>query len=581
VLLVVLVSASSFVGGLWIVDVISLPHKEPSRGDRRGPFSYRPPTSIPFEVPKFRDVARQAGIVFTHDIGARGRKLFVETTGGGAGWLDYDRDGHCDLYLVQGGDPAVRDRSGQPANRLYRNLGDGTFQQAEQRAGLDDRGYGQGVAIADFDNDGFDDLYVTNVGANVLFHNMGDGTFERVTESARIDDSRWSTSAAWGDLDQDGDLDLYVCNYAKYDVFDPFLCDSGGEPVYCSPPQVAPAADSCFFNQGDGTFRELAAERGLKGEDNRALGVVIAHMVSHDGVPDVYVANDTTANFLFVNNPTGSYTDQALKRGCAGTITGGFQGSMGVALADYDRNGWLDLYVTNFDLEYNTLYYNDGGQFADVTAESALDRPTAPLVGWGTVMSDFNLDGRCDLFVAGGGFDDSYTARVQPEMPSQLFSFQPAESEWVECTKLGGPFFEQRANGRGVAAADYDNDGDLDLCLVHQNSPTALLENFSQRGHWLKLRLIGLSSNRTAIGTRVTVTQGEQTLYQELIGGSSYCASAEPVLIFGLGDSNLPCSVKIQWPSGITQHSSAKLPVDQELLFIEGHPQPIHNTERN
>jgi hypothetical protein len=583
-LLVVLVSASSFFGGRWLIDEVLSPHSLSKSRNSGDSVVHIVPTSpgpdIPFDPPKFRDVAREVGIVFTYDNGAQGRKLLVETTGGGAGWLDYDRDGHCDLYLVQGGATAVHDRSGQPTNRLYRNLGDGEFQQVGRLAGLDDRGYGQGVAVADFDNDGFDDLYVTNVGSNVLFHNMGDGTFERVTKSARIDDLRWSNSAAWGDLDQDGDLDLYVCNYTKYDVFDPLLCGTAGDRAQCSPHRSEPDADSCFFNQGDGTFRELSVERGLTGEGNRALGVVIAHLVSNDGAPQVYVANDGTANFMFVNNGTGSFTDQALKRGCAGNIRGGFQGSMGVALADYDRNGRLDLYVTHFTPDYNTLYQNMGGQFTDVTAESALDKMEW-LVGWGTVMSDFNQDGRCDLFVSYGGVD--VDSKGEPEMPSQLFSFQLAESEWVDCTHRAGPFFQQQALGRGVASADYDNDGDLDLCVVHQNSPTALLENVSQRGHWLKFRLIGLSSNRSAIGTRVTVTQGEQTLYQELAGGTSYCASAQPVLIFGLGDSDLPCSVKIQWPNGTTQHISENFPVDQELLFIEGQPQPqlTHYAERN
>ena len=585
-ILVVLVFGSSFAATRWIVDGVLSPGTAPSdlwssSGDDLS--AYEPPTSLPFDVPEFRDAAGQAGIDFTHDNGAIDGKIFVETTGGGAGWLDYDHDGHCDLYLVQGGAPRVRDRSDQPGNRLYRNLGDGTFHEVGRWAGIDDRGYGQGVAVADFDDDGFDDIYVTNVATNVLFHNMGDGTFRNVTESGRIDDLRWSTSAAWADLDQDGDLDLYVCNYVKYDVFDPVRCTNGGRIFLCSPDMLDPVPDSCFFNQGDGTFRELAANRGLRGKGNRALGVVVADLVNNDGAPDVYVANDTTDNFLFVNNGTGHFTDQALKLGCAGTGDGAAQGSMGVAVADFDRNHRLDLYVTNFSLEYDTLYQNNGGQFADASAGSVFATPTDALIGWGTVMSDFNLDGRCDLFATYGGVDDLHEYnKVPPKMAAQLFTFQPAKSEWVQCTMLAGPFFRQVAVGRGVAAADYDNDGDLDLCVVHQNSPTALLENVSKRGHWLKLRLIGRSSNRTAIGARVRVTQGKRTLYQELAGGTSYCASPEPVLIFGLGDSDLPCSTEIQWPSGITENIPP-LHVDQELLLIEGHPQPLltHNAGQN
>ena len=542
---------------------------------------YEAPVSLPFESPVFRDAASRARITFTHSNGAQGEKLLVESTGGGAGWLDYDRDGFCDLYLVQGGATADDDRSDQPSNRLYRNQGDGSFRRSGPRAGVTERGYAQGVAIADFDNDGFDDIYVTNVASNVLFHNMGDGTFRNVTESSRTDVPDWSTSAAWADLDQDGDLDLYVCNYVEYDVFHPLLCVFNNKPAQCKPDAMEPVADSCFFNQGDGTFRERAAELGLKGEGNRGLGIVVADLVNNDGVPELYVANDTTANFLFVNDGNGNYIDQARQLGCATDSRGRAQGSMGVAVADFDGNGWLDLYVSHFETEHNTLYSNDGGLFTDISAQSELAKPSDPFVGWGTVMADFNMDGRCDIFVTNGGFDQ-IMHKTQSDQFSHLYSFQPEKSTWIQCTLLAGPYFDRLAVGRGVAAADYDNDGDLDLCVVHQETPTALLENVSTRGHWLKLRLVGRSSNRTAIGTRVRVTQGEKTLYQELAGGTSYCASPEAVLIFGLGDSDLPCSAEIQWPSGITEHSQP-LDVDQELLFIEGHPLALltHHAGRN
>lgn len=529
-----------------------------------------------FPTPRFRAVQRESGVDFQYSNGATGEKLIIEQTGGGAGWFDYDGDGQCDLYLVQGGDPTAVDRTGQPRNQLFQNVGNGQFRDVTESTGAGDPGYGQGVAGGDFDNDGFDDLYVTNVGPNLLYHNHGDGTFSDVTGAAGVDDGdRWSTSAAWGDLDRDGDLDLYVCNYAQFDPQQPTQClDEDGLRIMCHPQRLDPAPDECFLNSGDGTFRAAARELGTFGPDNRALGVAIADF-NNDGWSDIYVANDTTENFLFVSEEGKQFEESAMRLGCAVNEVGYAQASMGVAVGDFDHNGRLDLYVTHFSNEYDTLYRNSAeGSFHDVSVASGLNALTDETLGFGVVMQDFNLDGRSDVFVTNGHVDDLRAAPYfdprydTVEQPPKLYTWDIEKTTWFNCSEEAGEFFAELRIGRGVASADFDNDGDLDLCVVHQNSPVVLLENASDRGHGLKLRFIGRESNRRGIGVQVRVVQGARSFYQELVGGTSYCSSHQPVLIVGLGESSEACAVEIRWPSGITQRLDA-VAVDEERVALE------------
>lgn len=516
--------------------------------------------------PRFVDVARSVGLIHEYQNGAAGQLLMVEALGGGCGWLDYDGDRHPDLYLTQGGKPDAPVNSKRPPNRLFRNLGTGMFVEVTEFAMVGDRGYGQGVAIGDYDNDGFDDIYVTNVGRNVLYRNQGDGTFIDVSKFAGVDDLRWSSSAAWGDVDLDGDLDLYVCNYLNYDPYHPMECIKDGVPALCHPRDVEAWPDEFFENRGDGTFRAAARQWGLYGSGNKALGVVIADL-NNDGRPDIYVCNDTTANFLFINQPDSRFAEIAVRLGAAFSASGHSQASMGVAIGDYDRSGDLDLFLTHFTGEANTLYRNLGqAGFQDVSGLIGLRSPTLPKLGFGTVMHDFNQDGREDLFVTNGHIDERNADGDGYKMLPQLFTF--ADSEWRECSEQAGPFFSNRLVGRGVASADYDSDGDLDLCVVHQNSPTALLRNDSERGHWLTVHLTGRKSNRSAIGSRVTVEAGELSLMQELAGGTSYCASHQHILVFGLGESDEPCTVRVRWPSGRTLLLDNVVP-DQSLRLIE------------
>ena len=533
----------------------------------------RKPAAAPREVAplRFHDAALESGVQFTYDNGsAAHRQLMVEGTGGGVAWLDYDRDGHWDLYFVQSGDPVTVDAK-SPSDKLFRNLSGGRFADSSAPALISETRYGQGVSIGDFDGDGFDDIFVTNVGDNVLFHNLGDGTFENVTQSLAGSTSGWSTSAAWADLDLDGDLDLYVCRYCQFDPLQPPPCLSPrGVPTMCQPKRVQSVPDLYYVNQGDGRFLEQARERGLFGTEDRGLGVAIADF-NDDDWPDVYVGNDATPNFLFLNDGHGRFRESALQLGCSVTLSGQAQGSMGVAVADYDRNGHLDLYVSNFEGEGDSLYQNQGTHgFQEVSGIVGLVAPTTPMVGWGVILADFNQDGQDELFVANGHIDDGRHVGGDLEQQAQLFSFDG--ERFLDVTDRGGSFFQRKHLGRGVASCDYDNDGDLDLAFIAQNAPASLLRNESPRGHWLKLGFIGSSGNRRGIGTRVTLRVGHKTLVQELAGGTSYCASHQPILLFGLGDSTGPCELEIRWPGGARQ----KVPnvhVDQSLMLRESESQ--------
>jgi hypothetical protein len=517
-------------------------------------------------------MAVSLGVDFTYRNGATGKVLMVEATGGGAAWLDYDRDGLLDLYLCQGGDPATSCPEAEPNDSLFRQaIGVGgtgeefarRFSPRTDEAFVVERGYSQGVAVGDFDDDGFDDVYVTNVGANTLFRNLGDGTFQDVTRDAGVAGTLWSSSAAWGDLDGDGDLDLYVCNYVDYDPRHPIPCGTKEKPGTCHPMHVEAVPDDCFFNQGDGSFTEEARSRGLFGPGNKALGVVIARLTDDD-LPDVYVANDTTANFLFVNQGRGVFKELAYDMGCAVNRDGHAQASMGVGLGDYDRNGRLDLYCTHFTKESNTLYRNLGETgFQDATGLVGLHTPTLDYLAFGTIMEDFNQDGHEDIFVANGHVDDWREKGDLLDMPAQLFSYEGPR--FVECTANAGDYFRRKVIGRGVARGDFDGDGDWDLAVVHQNSPLSVLRNDSERGHWLKVRCVA-AGNRRGIGTRVVARRGGESWTREMAGGTSYAAAHESALLFGFGAVGSDVELEIHWPDG-RRETVADVTLDRELIL--------------
>ncbi len=515
--------------------------------------------------PCFRDVHEEANLEHVYVNGEAGECLFMETTGAGAGWLDFDADGHWDLYLNQGGEATGPVDERQPKDRLFRNLGDGTFEDVTERAGIAEHGYSQAVAVGDYNNDGFDDVYVTNFGRNTLLHNSGDGTFRDVTHEAGVGDERWSTSAAWADLDLDGDLDLYVANYCVYDPNNALVCkDSNGAVRVCHPRNFAAWPDVCYFNNGDGTFIAASKERGLVAAEGRGLGVAIADF-NNDGLPDIYVSNDTTANFLFVNQGSGTFEEMATVMGCALDQNGLAQAGMGIGVNDFDHNGYLDLYVCHFLEESNTVYRNFEGGFQDETGLLGMHAPTLARLTFGTVMSDFNQDGFMDIVTATGHIDNS-PANPQFRMAPQVFTFDG--DRWHDCSQKAGAFFQGKYVGRAIAMCDYDDDGDGDLVVAHENTPAALLNNESERGHWLKFRMRGRQSNRRGIGCRIAVQAGDTTYTQELCGGTGYAASHAPELIFGLGESVGPCTAIIRWPSGRVQ-TLPDLPVDSRYLLDE------------
>lgn len=497
---------------------------------------------------RFEQVARKLKLEHTYQNGAVGQLLMVESIGGAAGWLDLNHDGLLDLYCGQGGDAARQDPSENPIDQLYVQRPGGHFETVTEQAGVVDFLYGQGVAIADYNNDGFDDLFITNVGTNRLFCNNGDGTFELVAESVCSKSERWSSSAAWGDVDLDGDVDLYVCNYLKYDPLTPFPCEKDGEPALCHPRQLEAWPDEFYLNQGDGTFSSAAESSGLTGDGNKALGVVIVDL-DGDQFPDIYVANDTTANFYFVNQHDGSFQESSLKLGGGLNADGAMQASMGIAAADFDGNGSTDLLLTHFTGESNTLYENLGDiGLYDVSRRTQLHKLTGPKLGFGTVMADFDANGQMDLLVANGHIDSRNADGDGFMQNPQLLSY--SGGRWREQGANASDYFSEKHVGRAVALGDYDQDGDADALVVHQNEPLELLQNTSQRGDWLKIRPIARGSNRSCIGTSAVVESGPTVRHSVIVGGSSFAASHEYSLFFGLGQTRKELRVTVRWPGG-------------------------------
>lgn len=516
---------------------------------------------------RFADTAQALGLDFVYQNGSRGEQLMVEATGGGAGWLDYDNDGWIDVYLCQGGRAYSPPGPDQPRDELFRSRFGQHFQGVALQAGIDERGYGQGVCTGDYDNDGFVDILVTNVGPSRLFRNCGDGTFIEESIPAGLRENGWASSAAWSDIDRDGDLDLYICRYCLYDPVRPQVClNAEGQHSICHPSQVKSEPDEFYLNQGDGTFVAASREMGLYGDQNRALGVVMADF-NNDQWPDVFVANDTTPNFLYINEQGKHFSEQAKILGCAVSAEGSPQANMGVACGDFDRNGFLDLYVTHFSNEWNALYVNDGPVgFSDRSALLQLVTPTLPMLAFGTTMHDFNGDGLMELLVANGHINERRPEGSTYAQIPQLFSYNG--ETWDEIGSDAGPDFRVPVVARGVAVADYDRDGRIDVILVTQNTPTKLLHNESEGTRLLQIDCIGRRSNRQAFGTRATATNGAIQQTAEIYGGGSYCSSQELTLTFGFGTEDQSVDVELKWPSGVVQKLHG-VKVPQRLTLLE------------
>jgi tetratricopeptide (TPR) repeat protein len=534
-------------------------------------------------VPAFRDDAGPAGLRFVYQNDPTPRCRLPETMGGGVAVLDYDGDGRLDVYCVQGGrlpDEDVLPPAPQ-GDRLFRNNGDGTFVDVTALAGLAAMpgGYGHGVTVGDYDNDGRPDLFVTRWRSYALYRNKGDGTFEDATDRAGLGGPRdWPTSSAFADLDGDGDLDLYVCHYAAWDPLRTPPCPHPVDPSrhgYCVPRSIPAMPDHVFRNDG-GRFVDVSDPSGVSAadRDGRGLGVVAAHLDDDDRV-DVLVADDMTANLLFRNRGGWVFEEMAAEAGVATNAAGGYLAGMGIACGDVDGDGRADLAVTNFYGESTTFYQNLGaGQFADRTSAVQLAAPTRHVLGFGVDFLDADNDGRLDLAQANGHVND-YRPSIPLAMPAQLFLGSPT-GQLVDVSSMAGECWQVPRVGRGLAVADLDNDGRLDLLVVASGEPLAYFHNRGPAGHFVTLRLEGASprSNRDAIGARVTVIAAGRRQFAQRSGGGSFLSAGDHRLHFGVGDATRIEVVEVRWPSGCVDRY-ADLAADTAHLLREGQPQAL------
>jgi hypothetical protein len=503
---------------------------------------------------RLTDVTAAAGVAFRHNSGAYGGKLLPETLGSGCAFLDYDGDGWQDILLVNGMDWPGHKRQ-RSTLRLYRNNRNGTFTDVTRAAGLDVEVYGMGVAVGDYDNDGFPDIYLTCVGQNRLFRNTGNGRFVDVTRASGLDRrAAFSTSALWVDFDRDGRLDLFVANYVKWsEATDVFCSLNGKQKSYCTP--EAYRGDTCwlFRNRGDGTFEDVTATCGVFDSSSKGLGVAMLDY-DGDGWPDLFVANDTQPNKLYRNLRNGTFRDVALEAGVALSDDGKARAGMGVAAADFDNSGRMGLAITNFDNEMVALYRGQpAGTFQDTARRAGVGVPSLNRLGFGCVFADLDLDGALDLVVANGHIDDtvrSIKGNVGYAQAPQLF-VNRGGGAFRDASGLVGPAFPQPRVGRGLACGDFDRDGDVDLLMTTNNGPAVLFRTEAPAGHRsLRLTLQGTKSNRDAIGAQVRVFHGGESQSRLVQSGSSYLSQSELPVTFGLARRDRVDRVVITWPSG-------------------------------
>ncbi len=548
------------------------------------------------QPPLFLDAAAETGLAFTHVSGASGNYYLAEEMGAGAALFDYDNDGDLDVFLVQGGslDPpsAGGAASRRPTSRLFRNdlkiAADGSrtlrFTDVTDAAGIRLDTYGMGAAVGDYDNDGYLDLLVTSFGPETLYHNNGNGTFTDVTRDAGVSDPQWSTSAAFVDYDRDGDLDLFVANYLDFTVANNKRCaDPAGARDYCGPRAYHPVRDRLYRNDGRGRFTDVTESTGIGRAYGAGLGVAVGDY-NGDGWPDIYVANDATPNQLWINQRNGTFTDQGVLSGAALNAAGNPEGSMGVASGDYDRDGDEDLFVTNLAGETAVLYANDGhASFEDVRARAGLAAPTAAVTGFGADWFDYDNDGWLDLFVANGGVNVIEAQRGQPFpffMKNQLFR-NLGTGRFADTSAAGGPAFARPNIGRGAAFGDLDNDGDIDIVVTSNNGPVQLLLNQSAASHWLGVRLTQQPGNRFGVGAWIGVAgPGHPTLWRRVRTDGSYLSASDIRTHVGLGAAAPGAStVIVRWPDGPVERWSG-IEADRVVTLARGTGRPDNSGPR-
>jgi enediyne biosynthesis protein E4 len=524
----------------------------------------------------FLDVSGAAGISFRHDNAASPEKYLIETMGGGCGWIDYNQDGLIDLYLVNGAATGVYHPAMPLRSALYRNNGDGTFTDVTTKSGVGAEGlFGMGIAVGDYDNDGFPDLLVLGYGRCILYHNNGNGTFSDVTARAGVENSgRWASSAAWFDYDNDGRLDLIIANYVDWSPERNFYCGDRGPGMrsYCHPDDFNGQPPTLYHNNGNGTFTDVSnsSRLGLKG--GNSLGVVTFDY-DNDGWQDIFIANDHMPNFLFHNNRDGTFRELAYAAGVAVSADGQFEAGMGTDAADTTGDGRMDLIVTHLDMQLARLYQNLGDQsFDDATFSSKLAYSTYHMSGFGTRFMDYDNDGMRDLFMANGHVLDNierYHAGTQYAEPKLMFR-NCGHGIFQNVSDRLGPDFQLARVSRGAAIGDFDNDGDLDILVSNNGQAPQLLRNDGgNANHWLEILLIGTKSNRDGVGARVKVSAGDLVLYDQRKGGMSYQSAQDPRLHFGLGQRSKIDEIEILWPSGMVTKLS-NLKSDQIVAVEEG-----------
>jgi len=536
-----------------------------------------PPPATPAPI-RFEDIAAKSGLNFTLRNGAVGEYHQPELMLGGVGVLDFNNDGCMDIFFSNGAAmPSLKKTGAEYSNRLFRNNCDGTFTDVTEKAGVAGEGYSMGVAIADYDNDGYPDIFVTGVNRNILYHNRGDGTFEDVTEKAHLGGvdpklgKLWSVSAAWVDIDNDGWLDLVVSNYVQWDPKTETRCGTEEHQGYCDPSAYRGTPDQVFRNNHDGTFTDITASSGFADQIGKGMGVAVADY-DGDGLPDIFVANDSVPNFLFHNLGHGKFEEVALLAGVALNDEGRAVASMGVDFRDYDNDGRPDLVFTALANDTYPLFRNTGTApaFEDVTASSGLAIATRALTGWGIGFFDFDNDGFKDIFTANSHFPAlERFLGAETALPNSLLR-NLGNGRLEDGSKLAGHDFQSAGHYRGVAFADFDNDGRLDAVVSNVNGPARLFHNITPNaGHWLALKLTGTRSNRDGIGARVAITlPSGRKLYNHCTTSVGYASSSEPLVRFGLGKETSAKQIEIRWPSGQLQ-TLQNVQADQVLKVRE------------
>ncbi len=535
--------------------------------------SLSPPGAIPVS---FTNVRGAAGISFKQDSTESKEKYYLETMGTGVGWIDYDQDGLLDLYFVQSAATKAYTPPRPLRSALYHNNGNGTFTDVTEKAGVGGHGhYGQGVAVGDYNNDGYPDLYVTGYGSAILYKNNGDGTFTDVTEKSGLaDKGLWSTSAAWFDYDRDGWLDLLVCNYLQWSPSIDIRCGENrpGYRAYCSPDNYRGEHLKLFHNNHDGTFTDVSMKSGIGIPEAKGLGVVTADF-NNDGWPDIAISNDTWPNFLFINQHDGTFKDASFVSGVAASADGTYEAGMGIDAADVDGDGWMDIYITHLDLQLDRLYRNNhDGTFDDVTYQCGIGNSAIFLSGVASSFVDYDNDGWPDIVQANGAMMDNirlYQPDVSYKEPKLMFR-NLGHGKFAKVSKYLGPDFMRPIAGRGLAAGDFDNDGDIDFAInVRGDYPELLRNDGGNANNWLTVNLVGTKSNRDGLGSTLRLASEGFTQVKQAKGGMSYMSASDPRIHFGLGKRNSIESLQITWPSGQVEHIS-KVPINQIITVKEG-----------